>query len=638
MKGYAIAPRMIVAIILVLGLCGLTSYLVYGLIQQKNQVQQPAAVITEAPVFQQTKVPAKPKQPTKVVQQVQPTQVQNQAEAPSAPSTVPNVPAVPNVSGNDQKSKCTPIDPATDKRPVLRVGFPSFGSYFTAIMVLATDCQEHPLAYRLELVPLRLTNPNNMDATGKELPLYAAEVDNNGNALIDPTTGQPLESGSEYDQFLKMQDGFLDVLFNTDNIIVKHPQTWVWVADIDQSSGADKTIAWKIGQQACPGKEIKKFNDLKGCSLGVMSGSTGQFQVLSFMMITAMQPTDIQINQKYSDNDKVVSGLNNREFDGIAAWTPAVARPLEGGDVIPLLDSSWLRNINDSIIVTRKANAEKSDMVLAFLGDWFKAMRWQVENPNNAWTAVADYAPQGISTSQWTYVTHTSPSSAYEDAKVWMEKQVAQADFDDNALLADNPEILYSRFASERNIWEWGGVAMDGPFDPKVVVETKYIKALEARADEFRPTSGELIDPTYTPVVQGLKAPSAEQLIELPTIAQFACSKVNFGAGEVTIDPGTQAYTDFMDCAKGLKQLLMVSDTMLLIDGSAACPTDFGWNAPLSKAFATQRALSIQSLLKKAGVPIERTQIHSQAGTCTPDDAQNNKDRWVHIDIKRNGG
>ncbi|OGG08737.1 hypothetical protein A2154_03960 [Candidatus Gottesmanbacteria bacterium RBG_16_43_7] len=511
------------------------------------------------------------------------------------------------VTGGTTVTAPTPFEPITgwppdpDNRPVLKVAFPPFGSYFTISQMVGMDNPNR--LYRLEAVPLEFTSP----------------------------TGETLNSATEDEQAMKMANGEWDVLLTTADALARRPQIGVWVTDIDQSAGADKTVAWPVGKHQCVGKEIKIFNDLRGCSIGVSAGSVGEYQVLSFMRLTAMTPADITIVPFDTVGD-AVTAFTSGQLDAVAGWTPDIDSAEEAGGK-PLLNSSWLRNINDVLVVSNKANAEKADLIQAFLNDWFTALKFQQESPSEAWELVANWSYGEFGTNDWTFVY---PGSALDDVKLWLEDQVAQAGLDSNLILAQNPDVLVDRLNNAREVWSWGGSPMGEPFNPEGLVETKYLKALEPVAAEYRPASGGFINPTYLPFPKTGSAPTPDQLISLPTVAEFGCAQVEFSAGIVVLEPGTGTYDNFVKCATSLKQLLAASDVQLLVTGSAAYPSTYTYQR--SESFAKRRAIGIQNALVQAGIPLERITVTWRVGTKTSDENLMQLDRWVKIEIKVGAG
>lgn len=503
--------------------------------------------------------------------------------------------------------------PENDTRPVLIMAGNAFSSYFTGIQVEMMDNPER--SYRFEFKPYN----------------FVAE---------DGTLLNPAE---EIDQANELKDGTIDLLANTPDILVNNDTGGEIIAEIDRSDGADLTAMWPEGRtEGCKDnednpKKLNIFNDLKGCVIAVARQTVGKYQALSFMKLTALTPNDIALAEYDTVEDAVVAFVKG-EADAVSAWTgpSAIDRALEAGGK-EILNSHWLRTIRDDLIVSANANENKKDLVFEFLIDWFRAMKYQQENPEEAYELIANWKYQGNNTNDWTGVY---PGSAHDDMVFWMEDQVAQAPLETNLeLFNEGLPDFYDRLINLREVWAWGGQEQYQPFNAADLVEPIYMQRLSQYVQdhpELFPTFGELIDTNYSPFREEGIAPSAEQLVQLPTVAEFGCSQFNFSAGEVVIEPGTESYDAFFRCAESLAQLAQYSDVDFLVVGSAARPTFY--TDERSMNFAKRRAMGVFNALLAAGVPEGRTAVSWQIGPPSDDEEVREASRWVKIFIKLPAG
>ncbi len=548
-------------------------------------------------------------------------------------------PAAPQVStqqpGAPTQQAGVPSGQPGDNQVELKVCFPSFGAYFPPLQALMTQNASRP--YKLVVIPLEFADPNDPD--GKLLEF----TDPNGNKV----------TGSESEQIALMQNGGCDILLNTSDVLAKSPEVGKWITDIGVSDGADKTVARKIGLAGCPGKQIRIFNDLAGCTIAVSPNAVGHFQVLSVMKAAGMDPSGVTWLtgefdasgefQEYSVED-TVAAFQAGKADAVAGWVPYIDETVND-DTQVLVNSTWLRNLTDVVIVNHTANQTKEDAVFWFLVDWYWALKVQQEDLATAGGLIADwqYTHEGITypTNDWTYVYDGSEEA---DMHLWNDPY-GQAGLDANLLLGDDPKgVLTERFLTARDVWAYGGIQMGALGDPNDLIETKYLERLKAYVSEhpeLRPRTGTTLPNTsYVPFQTIPTSPQeASQLVQLPTAIELGCvDQLNFKAGEDFLRPGTTDYQNFVDCSKSLPPLIsQTKDVSILVTGSGAwwC----GYTEGYVKDFAYQRAQYIQyALIQGAGIPAPFITIDAHVGTFSCEADVNQADRWVRIEIKIGSG
>ena len=329
----------------------------------------------------------------------------------------------------------------------------------------------------------------------------------------------------------------------------------------------------------------------------------------------------------------------------MAGWIPCIDEGI--GDPSQsqiLVNSTWLRNLKDIIVVSHKANAEKPDAVFWFLVDWFGGLKVQQENLKAAGEAIASwtFTFNGIeyNTNDWTYVF---PESAENDMHLWLDTY-GLASLDSNLLLANQTDILDKRFVDFGAIWAYGGVPLGTLNDVADLRETKYLGQLATyvtQHPELRPRSGTTLPNTsYTPFqVLPSAALDGSQLVNLPTAFELNCvSQLSYKAGEDFLRPNTPDYDNLVVCSKSLQQLMaQTQNVVILITGSAA-----GWcqySEEYVREFALQRATNIQfALIQGAGIPAPLISVYARVGTLSCDPAINQADRYVRIEVKINPG
>lgn len=568
---------------------------------------------------------------------------------PGSQATQPASPAQPGQPNQPGQTTQTPDLPGQEPNsqsdlPVIRVGGPSFGAYFNAILALQQN--QDNTHYRLEYIPLEFPVEDPLHP-GQTIMLPIRSLD-----------GSKFYTGSEGDQTEMMQDGTLDVLMNTSDVIALG-KVGRWFTDIGVSDGADKTIAYKVGVAGCPGKAITRVNDLVGCVIAVSPNAVGQFQILSIMSAARIDPNSVtwltgEINdqgnfQEYSVED-ACQAFADGKADAVAGWIPCVD-DVQSDKTLELATSVWLRNISDTLIVSNRANNDpvKSEATFWFLVNWFYGMKVQQENLKLAGETTANWQyvytdtdgqdpdlSGTYPTNDWTYVY---PESAEADMHAWNDTY-GQAGLDANLLLITDTKPLLQRFVDDLDIWVYGGVKTNAVADPNSYIEPKYLLRLADYVKdhpELRPRGGTTLPNTsYVPFqIVPTNPRDVGQLIDLPTAVEVGCvDQLNFKPGEDFLRPNTVDYDNFVACIQNLQKFVsQTKNVTILVTGSAAhwC----GYTPEYVSDFALQRAKYVQyAMVQGAGIPAPFITIDKHVGTFTCDAAVNQQDRWVRIEVK----
>jgi hypothetical protein len=429
------------------------------------------------------------------------------------------------------------------------------------------------------------------------------------------------------------------------------------IAVVDQSDGADKTVAWRVGKVgACLGRNITRFNDLGtqydyvtgqkiggSCTIGVAGDSVGEFQALSFLKIAGIKMTDINIKY-YDDVGLAVKGMLAGEVDAVPGWVPNIDEAAKRNDTIVLVSSAYMHTIYDVILESPDAAVNKHPEVSAFMADWFAVLRNLQNDPNTAAEAIANWQfkdpATGISysTSNWTGVF---PGTAQSDLES-MLSTIAQASFANNLTYLNDPVLITNMLNLQRVSWEYGGQQLETPFDATTLFDSSYLQELSTRVDLDPAIGKHFVDSSFSPTAANpTTAPTADQLVSLPTVATFGCPDFKFQPNQVTIDKNTPGYDKLVACLENLVQVSAQADIQVLVTGSAAQPdpTTFNdsnntYNLAGTMAFAQARAVNMETLILNLGFPRTRIAVTWVPGPVRYIRDQLDQDRWVRIEIK----
>ncbi len=440
----------------------------------------------------------------------------------------------------------------------------------------------------------------------------------------------------EAEQAELLRSGEIDVLFTTFDALRRSPDAGVWVRDLNQSAGADQIWAHFVGKAGCPGKEILIFNDLAGCKIGLTGLSVSHFQTLSMMRVASMGPDDVEIVQ-YDDVYPAVDDWLAGITDGVAGWVDAIEAAYEVGK--RHVTSAWLRNIYDVVGVSNQANTGKEEAVYWFLHDLEEAINLQKLNLGEASDQIASWQWDGHATNDWTAIF---PDTAEDDMRYW-SAGIAPATLDQNLVLIEGDAfLLHERYGWTGEIWQWGGVEI-GEIDPAKLFELKYLRRL-AEDPTLRNVGGEFVNNTYSPFPPSLPEVDPDQLILLPTLAQFGCESFQFEAGKDTLDPNGQEYADLQGCSDRLRDTVLATrDVAVTIVCHAAWPQG-NYTEQGVMNFARKRCISMKSALSTFLVPVELIVAVpvlpplERQGTYPANDPILNQDRVVEIRLTYLGG
>lgn len=523
--------------------------------------------------------------PPVVAQQPLPTATPRSTQAQVIPTVAAGLPAKP------VNPTATAVPVPESERPEICVAFDSFGSYFTAV-----DAASRATQYKPVLVPFYFDGTNEYDEAAR------AEM---------------------------MRSGSCDILFTTADFLPRNGNVGVIPLFVDQSAGADKVVAWPTSVTRS-GKSIQKFNDLSGLRIAFSEGSAGHFQVLALLRLVGIETSQVQLVPAASVADAVQLFVD-KQVDAVAGWEPDIFdAQAVGGQV--LVSSDWWRNISDVIVVSNNADATKRQAVLAFLYDWLASLRDQQQDLAGPAQTIANWRYNGQPSGDWTFVYD---GSATDDMRTWLGP-IAQAPLSSNVILFENSDFIVEQLEEARDIWAWGGLELPA-FDVAAAIEPFYINQLATDAS-LQPAGGELVNSSFQPVPQSIERAGLEKLVDLPAFAELPCREFEYEPESYTL---TQASREALQaCTDPLRQLLKLSDTYLVVTGSAAWPLG-SYTETHIRRFGRLRAIGIQDALVEIGVPIERTEVDSvlppEQDRNSTDDTVLSKYRYVTLELKRLG-
>lgn len=519
-----------------------------------------------------------------------PTSVSLVAPAANADAVVPTRSSLPAQPAAPQPT----VAPA--ERVTLTIALDAFGSYFTAI--------------------------------------HAASLATQYNASFVPFYFEDANAFSEAERAAKLSSGEWDVLLTTADFLPRVGNVGTIAAIVDQSAGADKIVAWPhlVTITGSRSITVTKFNDLKNATIAFSQGSVGHYQVLALLRLVGLSTDQVKLMPTESVEEAVQAFLD-KKADAVAAWEPNVLDAMGAGGTV-LVSSDWWRNIADVIVISKQADQAKHDAVQAFVHDWFLSLKIQQESLPQAADAIAAWKYQGKTTGDWTFVY---PETATDDFSVWLAP-VAQASLGANLILGENVDFFVEQLTDARKVWEWSKIELPA-FDPMAAIDMSYVQAL-ANDGSLVPNSGALVNPSFQPIPLSIEKAGLEKLVDLPSFAELPCQKFEYNAESTQLT--AQSIANLKACAEPLDQLLKLSDTYILVTGSAAWPGSGSYQETHIRRFARQRAIGLEeALVTHLSISPDRIEVQAvippQQDQNSNDESVNEKYRYVLVELKRAG-
>ncbi len=498
--------------------------------------------------------------------------------AAGAPTTAPRT--TPQVNLDSPEPIFGPGAGERDDLPTYLCGADAFGSYFTLQQMQASGKDiEH--GFRLGIIPFFLD----------EDPAYDVSEEQR-NALL--------------------QNGQWDCLLTTlDAVALDSPG--VITAIVDESAGADQL--W--------GRDIDTINELQGKRIAFARGSVGEYFVYYALSIARLNPRfDVTLVPQDSVAE-AVNAFNQRQADAVSGWEPDIYDAEQSGGV-PLLSSSQLRIVIDTIVTSRQSIENKADLVQNFHNAWFDTLKQQLEDFDGAAAQIADWGHN-----DWTFVY---PESAAEDLTLWLES-VAQADLGDNSAVMRDPRPLVNRLEIARRVWAAAGLQVPND-DVNSLIDPGFVARAAQQASLA--ASGSPVNDTFSISANiDLSTVSTE---DAATLAVLPCRRFSFLPDSTELTLESRRILD--ECV--VPTMSQSVGLLLEVKGSSAWPAN---EPPYTEEdileFAQARAQSVVDYLASQGIDRARFIVTS---TLPPEDhwesddpAVQAEDRYVEMTLITTG-
>ncbi len=463
-----------------------------------------------------------------------------------------------------------------DGLPTYICGADAFGSYFT-LQQMQQSGRDVAHGFHLGIVPFFLD----------EDPAYDVSEEQR-NALLN--------------------SGQWDCLLTTlDAVSLDSPG--VITAIVDESAGADQL--WARG--------LSTINDLKDSRIAFARNSVGEYFVYYALSIARLNPRfDVTLVPQDSVAE-AVQAFNDGQADVVSGWEPDIYDAESSGGE-PLLSSSQLRIVIDTIVTSRQSIQNEPDLVQNFHNAWFDTLKAQFEDFDTAARQIAEWGHN-----DWSFVY---PETATEDFTLWLES-VAQADLGDNAAVMRDTRPIINRLEIARRVWAAAGLEVPDDdvndlVDPNFVARAAQQASLASSADPVNDTFSISANIDLSTV-------STE---DAATLAVLPCRRFTFlpDSAELTLESRRildECVVPTMSQSVGL---------LLQVTGSAAWPGPVGtYTEAEIEEFAQARAQSVVDYLVSQGIDPARFIVDAvlppEDHRETDDPAIQAEDRFVEMTL-----
>jgi ABC-type nitrate/sulfonate/bicarbonate transport system substrate-binding protein len=465
---------------------------------------------------------------------------------------------------------------ADDGLPTYTCGADAFGSYFT-LQQMQMSGKDIAHGFHLAIVPFFLD----------EDPAYDVSEEQR-NALLN--------------------SGQWDCLLTTlDAVALDSPG--VITAIVDESAGADQLWA----------RNTPTLNDLKGKRITFARNSVGEYFVYYALSIARLNP---RFDVTLVPQDSVagaVEAFNNGQADVVSGWEPDIYEAESSGGV-PLLSSSQLRIVIDTIVTSRQSISNEADLVQKFHDAWFDTLKAQVEDFD---TAAGQIAAWGHN--DWSFVY---PETASDDLRAWLES-VAQADLGNNATVMRDTRPIISRLEIARRVWAAAGLEVPND-DVSELVDPNFVARAAQQASLT--ANGKPVNDSFSIAANiDLSTVSTD---DAATLAVLPCRRFSFlpDSAELTLESRRildECVVPTMSQSVGL---------LLQVTGSAAWPGPAGtYTEAEILEFAEARAQSVVDYLVSQGIDPARFIVNAtlppEEHRETEDPAIQAEDRFVEMTL-----
>ncbi len=337
------------------------------------------------------------------------------------------------------------------------------------------------------------------------------------------------------------------------------------------------------GSNGIWGRNIETYYGLRNKELGYVNGTSYQFfmrYVLALLPLDArksVQPVPFRLLTE------AIDAFNRGDIDAVSAWQPFLANTVKyGGRAV--IGTDQLRVIAEAIIVSRKAAAEKPQLVESFHRAWYQAQRVQLDDPARAAQEIARWG-----NNQWTGI---SSANAAADLAAGLRLS-APATLEQNIALMKDSNLLVRQLESARQVYVADGETVsDAP--AATLLDNRFVLQLEGEAD-LRAT-GNLINTGFSLVPVTTVANQADAPETL--IYDLPCREFAFEPNSSVLTADSARVLDV--CV--IPSLQLRKTASLRIVGSAAWPAGSEFTEDQILGFGLQRAQAIADYLASKGI------------------------------------
>ncbi len=146
----------------------------------------------------------------------------------------------------------------------------------------------------------------------------------------------------------------------------------------DESAGADAVLA---------NNTIQSVEDLRGKSIGTNLGGFGEFFISTYLKSKGVQPSEVSLVQM--DAAEAPAKLKSGALDAASTWEPYVSQAVKDGNKVLFTSADTPGLIPDGIVIRGAVVREKPEAVQAFVKNWFRAVDYWKQNPQEGNAAAA---------------------------------------------------------------------------------------------------------------------------------------------------------------------------------------------------------------------------------------------------------
>lgn len=505
---------------------------------------------SSSPAPVNTQVASKPTKPS-----VAPQQPEKQTSA--------NPPTDPQAVGDDTY----PVLVCDGSKPQLNVAMDQYAGFYPVVLrIIDMPASDQ---YCINFIPKWFGDKNNFEEYQVEQMLRAGDIDiyfasNGALALYDANSGLA-----------------------------------IWTTD--QSRGADVINA----RNNISSTQKPTFNDVLGRTILTSKGSADHFFVLKMLQTTGFTPDLVNLEFPGSPVDEFVAGKG----DLVSYWDPAIRRTYLPNTTILVTTKYW-PTISDYVVISHKADSEKSKAVQYFLSDIISATEGFTK-ANIAETAnkLANFKFEGQNMADWLMIDKDDPYNSLNS----LLEGVAIATLNDNVTMFETDptgsNLVIDQQIKAHNTWLFGQVYDNGNkgslFNPNILVSDKYVKImLESGAKQV---SGSFNNKYDTDVSKTPPPVDSNTLIKLPELLTLPYQNIKFveNYSNLLVEGEEQ---HLLDLVQPIANLMAESDdsTIVIRGGSGNFTTDPTEKLATTR-FAFKRSQFIKSLLSdQLGIPIQR--------------------------------